>query len=49
MDRLLELLEQGFISPEEYFKKQAEYEARLFKLYLDGKITLDELCEKIDK
>lgn len=49
MERLMQLLEQGFISPEEYFKKIEEYEQRLFKLYLEGKITLDELCEKLDK
>lgn len=49
MEKLLALLEHGFISPEEYFKKMEEYEQRLFKLYLEGKISLDELCEKLDK
>ena len=49
MEKLLVLLEHGFISPEEYIKKMEEYEQRLFKMYLEGKISLDELCEKLDK
>jgi hypothetical protein len=49
MERLLTMLENGFITPEEYFKKVEEYEQRLYRIYLEGKITLDELCEKLDK
>ena len=49
MQRLLKLFEQGYISPEVYFQKREEYEEQLLKMYLEGKITLDQLCEKLDK
>lgn len=49
MERLLKLLEHGHITPEIYSKKREEYEDQLLKRYLDGEITLDEICEMLDK
>lgn len=49
MERLYKLLEQGLITPELYVKKREEYEEELLKKYLNGEITLEEICEMLDK
>lgn len=49
LEKLYYMLEQGHITPEEYEKKREYYEERLFWLYLNGKITEEELLERLDK
>lgn len=49
LDRLYHLLVYGHITPEEYEKKREQHEQRLFKLYQEGRITLEELLKRIEK
>ena len=37
------------LTAEEYEKQREEYEQRLFQLFLEGKITEEELIELLDK
>ena len=49
LERLYRRFENGYITTEEFEKQLDYYEFRLFKMYLEGKITLEELCERIDQ
>lgn len=37
------------LTAEEYERQREEYEERLYKLFLEGKITEEELIELLDK
>jgi NADPH-dependent curcumin reductase CurA len=37
------------LTAEEYAKRREEYEDRLYKLFEEGRITLEELIELLDK
>lgn len=37
------------LTAEEYEKRREEYEDRLYKLFEEGRITLEELIELLDK
>lgn len=49
LERLYRRFELGYITTEEFEKQLDYYEFRLLKKYLEGEITLEELCEKIDQ
>lgn len=39
----------SMLTAEEYAKRREEYEDRLYKLFEEGRITLEELIELLDK
>ena len=49
LERLYRRFENGFITTEEFESQLDAYEFRLLKMYLEGEITLEELCERIDR
>ena len=49
LERLYRRFEYGYITVEEFEKQLDFYEHRLIKMYLEGKITEDELLERIDR
>lgn len=49
LERLYRRFELGYITTEEFEKQLDAYEFRLLKKYLEGEITLEELCERIDQ
>lgn len=49
LERLYRRFEHGYITTEEFEEQLDAYEFRLLKMYLNGEITLEELCERIDR
>ena len=49
LERLYRRFELGYITVEEFEKQLDFYEYRLLKMYLEGKITEDELLQRIDR
>lgn len=41
--------EHGYITADEWERQREAYEEILLKMYLEGKITEEELLEKLDK
>lgn len=41
--------EHGYITADEWERQREAYEEILLKMYLEGKISLDQLLEKLDK
>ena len=49
LQKLDMLFSYGYLTAEEWELQREAYEDRLYKLYLDGKITEEELLERLDK
>ena len=49
LERLYRRFEHGYLTTEEFEEQLDNYEFRLLKMYLNGEITLEELCERIDQ
>lgn len=49
LEQLDRMLANGFLTADEYEKKREAYEERLYELFLMGKITEEELLERLDK
>ena len=49
LERLDRMFESGYISAEQWKKQREYYEEQLLKKYLNGEITLEEICEMLDK
>lgn len=49
LERLYRRFEHGYLTAEEFEKQLDEYEFKLLKMYLEGKITEEELLERIDR
>ena len=47
LERLYRRFEQGYITTEELEKQLDFYEFRLIEKYINNKITLNDLCERI--
>ena len=49
LKRLDNLFAHGYLTAEEWERQREAYEEILLKMYLEGKISLDQLMEKLDK
>lgn len=49
LKRLDNLFAHGYLTADEWERQREAYEEILYKRYLEGKITLDQLMEKLDK
>ena len=49
LEMLERMLVNGYITADEYQKQREAYEERLYELFLMGKITEEQLLERLDK